>query len=165
MKLNTKALGLLLGLLPALTQALPEDREQPVHITADQAALDDAKGIVTYTGNVLITQGSLKIEADKAVLYLEQGELVRAEAFGKPAHYQQQPKAKDPLTHAYGDVIEYKVKEDTLTANGQAKLTQNQDTFTGARIHYDIAKGLVNAYSGKQSGQRVEMVLQPKKKN
>ncbi|PXF31727.1 hypothetical protein WH50_08240 [Pokkaliibacter plantistimulans] len=152
-------------LLPTLAMALPEDREKPVHIVSDQAVLDDAKGTVTYTGNVKLTQGTLEINADKVVLHVVNNELTKAFAYGKPAHYQQLPSPNQPLTHAYGLTLEYDLTAETVTAIEQAKLTQNQDTFTGERITYDITKRTVNAFSAQgSSGKRVEMILQPKKK-
>jgi len=45
--------------------ALPDDREQPIRITADQALRDEKQGFTEYTGNVRMDQGSLHIEADK----------------------------------------------------------------------------------------------------
>ncbi|WP_351125661.1 LptA/OstA family protein, partial [Shewanella sp. T24-MNA-CIBAN-0130] len=60
-----KTLPILLGLGAALGSvsawALPNDSQQPIHISADDAQLDDKKGVATYTGGVIITQGSMKI--------------------------------------------------------------------------------------------------------
>ncbi|MFP8967090.1 lipopolysaccharide transport periplasmic protein LptA [Pokkaliibacter sp. CJK22405] len=154
-------------LLPVVAQALPEDRNKPVRILSDNAALDDAKGTVTYTGKVKLTQGTLEIEADKVVLYLVNGELTRAKAFGKPAHYQQLPSPNEPLTHAYGQTLDYDLSKETITAQENAKLTQAKDTFTGDKIIYDITQRTVNASGGKSSNAgsgRVEMILHPKQK-
>ena len=54
--------ALILSLVPALHVAgLPDDRDQPIHITADQALRDEKQGKTVYSGNVHMTQGSLKI--------------------------------------------------------------------------------------------------------
>jgi lipopolysaccharide export system protein LptA len=45
--------------------ALPDDREQPIHISADKALRDEKQGVTIYSGNVQMNQGSMHIEADK----------------------------------------------------------------------------------------------------
>jgi lipopolysaccharide export system protein LptA len=43
--------------------ALSSDREQPINLEADAADIDDLKGISIYTGNVVLTQGSMVIKS------------------------------------------------------------------------------------------------------
>ena len=80
MKFRTNKLSLKLALagsllaasLPAL--ALTGDTDQPIHIESDQQSLDMQGNIVTFTGNVVVTQGSIKINADKVVVTRPGGE-------------------------------------------------------------------------------------------
>ena len=57
-----RIVALLLLLSAAFTQALPEDRDQPMRITADKAERDDINGVTIYRGNVVLIQGTLKLE-------------------------------------------------------------------------------------------------------
>ena len=41
--------------------ALPSDSSQPIRIQADSATLDDKRNTAVYTGNVIITQGSMRL--------------------------------------------------------------------------------------------------------
>src|SRR5690554_7907613 len=70
MKPNNLSALLLAGccLLPAMASALPSDSEQPIHIQADTAELDDKKGTAIYRGDVVITQGTLKITGHTVTL-------------------------------------------------------------------------------------------------
>ena len=45
----------------AAAWALPTDRTQPIRVQADSAELDDKQGVAVYRGDVVITQGSMKI--------------------------------------------------------------------------------------------------------
>lgn len=45
--------------------ALPEDRSQSIRITADSAVRDERAGETRYEGSVELTQGSLRILADR----------------------------------------------------------------------------------------------------
>lgn len=152
------------GLLFSLSaQALPTDRNQPIHISADHARIDEAKGTTVYTGNVQMTQGSMVINAARVDLYREKNEVSRVVATGSLAKFSQQPSIDQPVTDAYGETLEYKISEQTVTITGKARVEQNKDTFSGERIVYQMDKAVVNAYSGKgNNGQRVQMVIQPK---
>ena len=67
-----KTLPLLLSLSAALGSvsawALPNDNEQPIRIQANEAQLDDKQGIATYKGDVIITQGSMKITGNTVTI-------------------------------------------------------------------------------------------------
>ena len=67
-----KTLPILLGLGAALGSvsawALPNDQQQPIRIQADDAQLDDKNGVATYTGDVIITQGSMKVTGNKVTI-------------------------------------------------------------------------------------------------
>lgn len=67
-----KTLPILLSLGAALGSvsawALPTDRDQPIRIQADDAQLDDKNGIATYKGDVIITQGSMKVTGNTVTI-------------------------------------------------------------------------------------------------
>ncbi|HTJ54213.1 MAG TPA: LptA/OstA family protein, partial [Nitrosospira sp.] len=41
------------------------DKDQPVHLESDRATVQEANKLATFTGNVVLTQGTLIIRADK----------------------------------------------------------------------------------------------------
>ncbi|MFC6669489.1 lipopolysaccharide transport periplasmic protein LptA [Marinobacterium aestuariivivens] len=142
--------------------ALPGDRNQPIHISADQATIDDVSGVTTYAGNVHIEQGSMKISARQVDLHRNDGDVSRILATGN-VHFQQQAASNKPVTNAYGERMDYDIGRREVTITGEAKVVQQKDTFTGQKIVYNLDKSIVNAFSGKgEQGQRVQMVIQPK---
>ncbi len=70
MKFRTNKLSLKIALAGALLAAsLPAlaktgDTDQPIHIESDQQSLDMQGNVVTFTGNVVVTQGTIKINAE-----------------------------------------------------------------------------------------------------
>lgn len=74
MKFKTNKLSLNLMLAGSLLAAsipafaVTGDTEQPIHIDSDQQSLDMQGNVVTFTGNVVMTQGTIKINADKVVV-------------------------------------------------------------------------------------------------
>jgi lipopolysaccharide export system protein LptA len=143
-------------------QALPTDRNQPIHVSADRATMDDNSGITTYSGNVEIEQGSLKIKARSVDLHRNNDGVSRILATGN-VQFQQQASSDKPVTNAYGERMDYQVQRQEITITGDARVVQQKDTFTGQKIVYNLDKSLVNAFSSEDGkGQRVQMVIQPK---
>ena len=71
MSANLRALcTLLVAIVGALLLALPAqaekaDRSKPIHLEADRVTVDDAKQVSTFTGKVVLTQGTLIIRGDR----------------------------------------------------------------------------------------------------
>lgn len=156
-------LAVLLSLAASGTAlALPGDRDQPIQIAADQASIDDISGVASYSGNVQVEQGSMKITASKVDLYRSDGDVSRILATGN-VHFQQQAASNKPVTNAYGERMDYRIDRREITITGKARVVQQKDTFTGQKIVYNLDKSLVNAFSGEgEKGGRVQMVIQPK---
>lgn len=52
--------------LPAF--ALKSDTKQPINVVSDNQSLDMDNSVVTFTDNVVITQGSILIKASKVII-------------------------------------------------------------------------------------------------
>jgi len=158
--------GLLLALLlclPSLSQALPNDRNQPIKISADQASINERSGVTVYSGNVEIRQGSMLIKGARVELHRNDAGVERIISTGAPAEFHQQPKADAPLTKAYGKRMDYRIKRQEITITDSARVTQGEDSFSGERIIYNMDKAIVNAFgSDDKGGERVRMVIQPR---
>ena len=81
---------LVMGLLSPLLMASNDDAQQPIHIEADRADIDEPHGVMNYSGHVVLRQGSIEVLADSVVVYSKEGELQRIIAQGQPVHYRQQ---------------------------------------------------------------------------
>lgn len=165
--MNTKPLlHLILFLLSSYigtVAALPDDRNQPIKISADSARIDEKSGTTNYIGNVVMTQGSMQIKADRIDLYRQARAINLIIAHGKPANFRQQPSVNKPVTNAFGTKMEYRVNKQTVTITGNARVEQQQDRFSGDSIVYQMDKAIVDAFSGKgKQGQRVEMIIHPR---
>ncbi len=174
------AAGLLL--VPAAL-ALSTDREQPIHIEADSAEADDAKGITIYKGDVVITQGSLKITGDHVTIYYdENNDFTEMVTLGNPARFRQLPDGeKDEEANyqrARASRMEYYKQKDTIVLLGNAVYGQGGDRVAADRIDYDSRNSRMKARTLASSGNgdkkastedgkksRVRITIQPKKKS
>ena len=152
------ALSLLLQAAVAL--ALPEDQQQPIHVTANSAVQEN--NTMTYRGDVVIVQGSVRIEADQVVIYHEQGKLQKAVATGKPAHFQEQPDADGGLITGHADTLIYYSADQRVELLQDAFVDRDKSTVKGDRIEYLLSTKTVRAETAPDNASgRVEMVLQP----
>ncbi|MBD9676756.1 lipopolysaccharide transport periplasmic protein LptA [Pseudomonas sp. PDM18] len=150
--------------------ALPTDREQPIRVQADSAELDDKQGVAVYRGDVVVTQGSMKLTGNTVTLKQNKdGEIEVVTSVGKPAYFEQKPAPDKQITQAYGLTIQYFVSQNRVVLIDQAKVIQEGNTFEGEKIVYDTQRQIVNA--GRATGSqvttprpRIDMVIQPKKK-
>lgn len=164
---NRNILYLLLTLLPTPgAQALDSDRLQPLKIVADQAILSDKDGTATYTGNVVLTQGTLSIKANRLHIQTEQGKVSQVSADGKPAEFTQVPLPSQAPVTASALSIHYDVKEQILTLRRRAAIVQNENVFKGEEIVYEIRSQRLKALGqtketpkGEAGTGRVEMIL------
>ncbi len=156
---------LLLAALPvcAPLHALSNDRQQPIHIDADRMVADKLKGYSHYLGNVLITQGSLRVEADEVYIYVVDGELDKLIILGQPAKLQQLPDNSEDLVHSRARRMEYFVNRNRLLLLRDAEVWQGANRFSGDHIEYDTLNSRVSARANGEDGGRIRAVIIPGK--
>lgn len=144
--------------------ALSSDQNQPIYIEANSVEIDDRKGASTYSGDVVLTQGTIKIDADIITVTQKAGKSDYVVATGKPMKFQQQADNKKTVKGS-ANKMEYAVNSEIIHMTGNAKLNTGTSNFTSQKIIYDRAKAIVKAgtaagakKSGKSSG-RVRMTI------
>ncbi|MBV1921641.1 MAG: lipopolysaccharide transport periplasmic protein LptA [Pseudomonadales bacterium] len=168
LRLTHYLFNLILLTLPLSSIALEEDRSQPIEVSANQATLDDKQSLAVYEGNVVLTQGSLTIKADKLTIKAAAGGQVdEVIATGKLAEFTQTPEPnKDPII-AKAEHITYSVALEKIVLSRSASVVQNKNLFQGNVITYDIKQQKLSASAPSETqieGQpttRVKMILPP----
>jgi lipopolysaccharide export system protein LptA len=174
------AAGVLLA-LPVASPALTSDREQPIEIEADSAEADDAKGVTIYKGDVIITQGTLRIMGDQVTIHYEAGnDFTKMVTLGTPARFRQLPDGKEDAEGNYQTArasrMEYYKQKDTIVLLGNAIYGQGGDKVAADRIDYDSKNSRMKARTVTASKEkkadgapakksRVRITIQPKKKS
>ena len=117
-----------------LALALPEDRLQPLKIKAENN-IGNVNGNLTYSGSVVITQGSLKLEADKVET---RGDQQTIDCTGTPASFQLNTEEYGLITGSAKNLYFDRGKGQLLLSKG-AKLTKADGSSTqGNTITYDL---------------------------
>jgi len=176
---SSKWLFLATGLMVTVQLfALSTDQDKPIEIAADAAELDDKTGITIYSGNVIVTQGSMNLRGDKlTITYNDDNSLKTATMLGTPATFKQMPDNKEQgQIDGKGIKINYLASDNLLVLTEDAELTQSGKLFKAYKIEYDTEKSKMIARkavagektpSGKpvqKDSGRIRVILPPKKK-
>lgn len=156
----TNLLALCLMAMPGLALALPEDAQQPIQITADNARFDEKTGEALYRGNIQIIQGTLRVTGDTLTLKVDaDGKLQTARTLGKQAHYEQKTDPAKGLVKADANEILFDNNTGVITLLGNAVLRQDSANFSGPRIVYSTVKKQIEATG--DATQRVQLTFPP----
>jgi lipopolysaccharide export system protein LptA len=152
------------GLLAAgSAYALKSDKGQPINIQADHVEFradpsNDSNGTGIYTGHVVITQGSIKLTADKAVLHVVNNELDTADMSGAPATFQQQPD-KGEMIQGQADEITYDASKNQIDLINNARLVQPVTQVGGVTLTPTAATARAPAGSTAPAPSQGERLL------
>jgi lipopolysaccharide export system protein LptA len=167
---------LVLGLLVAAAAGHAEkgDRAKPMTIEADQpGTVDLQRQVVVFSGNVVITQGTMVIRADKIELRERPDGYRAASAIGsaaRPATFRQKRDGVDETIEGAAERIDYDGRTDTLTLAGQAAVRRLRagtvaDEVLGSQITWDNTRELFTVVGGAATaanpGGRVRAVFTP----
>lgn len=121
--------------------ALPQDRKEKLHITADSTVYNYKQGVNFFLGHVQIDQGTTHITADKLTTKAGNGHHINeAVAYGVEnlAHFWTTPKAGDKEMNALAKIIKFYPLTSNATLQGDVLVTQGENHFQGQLIHYNM---------------------------
>jgi lipopolysaccharide export system protein LptA len=161
-----------------LAQAEKADSYKPTEIKFDQVDVDDVKQIRTFTGNVILTRGTLLMKSSKAVVTQDpEGYqyVTLTSVPGTPATFRQKRDGEgDQWVEGEAERIEYDGKIELVKLFSKAKVrrlegSKPSDEVQGEFIYYDSRKEFFSvknnaAGESKPGGGRGTMVIQPSTK-
>ena len=152
-----------------LTAAESADRDKPIDLEADSVKVDDAKQISTYSGNVILRQGTLMIRADKLIVREDAAGFQHSTAVGNPTSFKQKREGKDEYMEGIAQRIEYDGRMDKVQLFTKASVKRGEDIVQGDYISYDANAEYAEVIGGTKSADgttsgRVHAVIQPKNK-
>lgn len=164
-------LAALLLAAPIAASAESADRNKPIQVEADGFTGDEKNKTSTYTGNVVMTQGTMVLRADKAIIKQDAEGNYFATANGHPISYREKRDNSDEYLEAQAERLEYNGKLGQLQLFTKARLKRGADEVRGDYIFYDQQNGDFKVgpggdakpAPGQQPG-RVRMTIQPKPK-
>jgi lipopolysaccharide export system protein LptA len=143
------------------------DREKPTQVEANRMTSDEARRVSIFEGNVVLTKGTMQLQAERIVVRQDADGFQYATATGNPVRFRQK---SDPRNGAEGvwiegqaERIEIDEKNERVELRESASVTRDKDEVRGSYILYDQRSEFFSVSSGKDApGERVRAVIQPK---
>ena len=139
---------LLTALMGATSVAYAEraDRDKPMNIEADALRHDELKQTSVFTGNVVMTKGTIVLRGAQLDVRLDdegyQHGIVKAVP-GQRAYFRQKrdtaPGAPDEVVEGEGEIIEYNGKTDDVKLIRRGQLRR----YTGGKLSDDIMGSVI----------------------
>jgi lipopolysaccharide export system protein LptA len=144
----------------------------PISYSANNLEYQDVARVMILTGNVDLTQGCARMQADKLTLYFKpaasgaqassgmaSGDIDHMVAEGE-VHFVR----PDLDQRARGDRAEYQAVTDAVTLTGNVVLTNANGVLRGDSLVLQVGKGRTTLTPLAKPGERVRGVLNPKDK-
>ena len=152
-------------LLALPVHAEKADRSKPVNLEADTVTLDDIQKISVYQGNVILSQGTLTLRADRIQVTQNANGIDKISASGRPAAFRQKVDGREEFIEGFSERIEFDSANSQLELIGQAQLKRGGDELRGAQISYNSNTEfykVVGQPDAKTPSGRVRAVIRPK---
>ncbi len=168
LKRYAAAAVLLVGQIGAYAEKA--DREKPINLEADKVTLDDNQKVSVFEGNVILTQGTTKITANKITVRQDKQGNQNATALGKPATFRTKRDGVEEYVDGSAERVEYDAKTDKVELFTNAWLRRDKDEVRGNYVSYEGTTEFYQALGGgtpsasSTAPGRVTVVMQPKPK-
>ena len=149
-------------------QAEKADREKPTTIDADRLSHDDQKQITTFTGNVVLTKGTLILRGDRMELWQDSAGNTFGMMIGKPARFRQKRDGVNEFMEGESGRLDYNGKDEIVTLSQNAVLRRLEgdllkDQVAGDALTYNNITEQYQVES-HQGQARSRMTLMPGKR-
>ena len=158
-------------LLVQPVQADKADRNKPIHLEADRVTVEDAKQLATFSGNVVLTQGSMVIRGDRMEVRQDKAGFRHGTMWGSLAYFRQKRDGYDEFIEGWAERIEYDSRTDKVQMFNRAMLKRGEDEVRGNYISYDasteffqVTGGGAKSAAARSGDGRVRAIMQPKPK-
>jgi lipopolysaccharide export system protein LptA len=128
-----------------IAQAEKTDREKPISFTADDGEVNYEKKVGVLKGNVVITQGTLTIKANRIDFKQNADNSLSATAFGNPLSFRQKRDDAEGYYEGWAQRAEYDGTKEQLELFENAILKRGADEIRSNYISYNSATELFKA--------------------
>lgn len=163
------ALALFAPGIPAVAERA--DRDKPVNIEANRMTYDDLRQVNIFEGNVILTQGTLVIRADRVTVRqspegFQSGTAEKGQ--GGLAYFRQKREGLDEYVEGWGERIDYDTRTEKAVLTTRARILRGADEVRGNLVTYDGRTEFFEVTGSRESASsnnpdgRVRAVIQPR---
>lgn len=137
----THATRILAAILAAAFATAPGaetgDREKPINFSADRGDLNYETKIGKLDGNVVLTQGTITVRAEKLTFRQNPDNSMQVTATGNPVSFRQKRDGSDEYYEGFAQRIEYDGAKDLLELFDRALLKRGIDEIRSNYVSYN----------------------------
>ena len=142
------------------------DRDKPTEVEANRMSADDVRRMNIFEGSVVLTKGTMRVQADRIVVRQDAEGFQYATATGKPVKFRQRQDPKPPEKEGEwmdGEALRVEIDEKAgkVELFERARVNRGGDEVTGNYILVDQRSEFFSVKSDE--GGRVKAIIQPKK--
>jgi lipopolysaccharide export system protein LptA len=166
------AIAAIAALASPAAYAEKADHDKPTNIVYDRANWDDLKQVYVFTGNVILTKGTIVVRSDKLVVRIDPEGYdfgtATMDSPGRQVYFHQKREGyADQYIEGVGDRIEYDEKADEVKIFTKAVVKRldscgPQDEMRGDTIDYNSLTEIYHVESGK-TGLPAHAIIAPAK--
>ena len=145
------------------------DRDKPISFTSDDGEVNYEKRSGVLKGNVVITQGTLTIKADRIDFKQNPDNSLSATAIGKPLSFRQKRDGAEGWYEGWAMKADYNGQTEQLELFDNAILKRGADEIRSNYISYNSTSGIFRAEGRPDTpgaangpGSKVRGTFQPK---
>ncbi len=145
-----------LAVLAAPARAEQADRNLPIEIRALDVTIDQVNRTYELRGNATLTQGTMRLVAERMVVKEDEQGNRSAQLFGstaKPVTFRQKREGSNEYMEGFADRAEFDDASDVLQLYSNARLKNGSDELRGDYIYYNSATEVLKA-SGQAPGTK-----------
>jgi lipopolysaccharide export system protein LptA len=166
---------LCLGIVGPPVWAEKADRDKPINFQGDTGGGNAETKNGELAGNVVVTQGTLSIHADRIAFHQNADNSLSATAYGNPVTFREKRDGVDEYYEGFAQRIVYDGQKRFVELFDNALLKKGSDQIRSNYISYDAATEVFKAEGRPDSatapagdvplGARVRGVFQPESKD
>lgn len=154
---------ILLMLLASTAYAEKTDREKPIKIAAANCVMNQKTQASVCTKDVVLTQGTLSIRADKLTVRQDEAGNQFVTGNGGPVRFRQKMDGGNDWVDAEAQRFDYDGHTGILKLMDKAWVKRGEDQIYSDLITYDLNNEAYQAQSKPEGNGRVNIVITPKK--
>lgn len=159
--IKLSALVLALNCISLPAYALKSDQQQPINVESIEQSADLQANKLVFSGEVVATQGTIKITADKVEVNRDtNGSLKSVIAYGTPVTFEQQ-QDNGSYIRSRSTTLSYLPSDTKIVLQGRVMIWQGESKMTGERIEYNITTQKLHASNNNSQGGRVSSTFVP----
>ena len=152
---------LLTALIAAPVRAAEPPAREPVRLRADRVEINQKTSTSRYQGRVVLTQGTLRVTADRAEARGHKETVEHVTADGRPTTFRYRAENQPEVTEGEARHAEYDLVTRQLDLTGAVEVRQGQNLLRAGVVHYDLQAETVTAFADTE--RRIYAALAPRR--